>query len=55
MELSYAPPFGSVKDPINIIGFVASNMLKGNYQTINWNELETYQKNGALILDVRDE
>jgi hypothetical protein len=31
MELSYAPPFGSVKDPVNAAGFVASNLLKGDY------------------------
>lgn len=55
MELSYAPPFGSVKDPINVVGFVASNMLKGDYQVINWNELEKYQKAGALLVDVRSE
>ena len=30
LELSYAPPFGSAKDPVNMVGFVASNMLRGD-------------------------
>ena len=39
LELSYAPPFGSAKDPVNIAGYVASNVLKGYQEIIDWREL----------------
>lgn len=39
LELSYAPPFGSAKDPVNIAGYVASNVLKGYHEVIDWREL----------------
>jgi NADPH-dependent 2,4-dienoyl-CoA reductase/sulfur reductase-like enzyme/peroxiredoxin family protein/TusA-related sulfurtransferase/rhodanese-related sulfurtransferase len=39
LELSYAPPFGSAKDPVNIAGYVASNVLKGYHEVIDWRQL----------------
>jgi NADPH-dependent 2,4-dienoyl-CoA reductase/sulfur reductase-like enzyme/rhodanese-related sulfurtransferase len=51
LELAYAPPFGSAKDPINMAGFVAANVLKGDAQIIHADALE--QTEGELI-DVRD-
>ena len=36
LELAYAPPYGSARDPINIIGFLAGNMLRGDLETIDW-------------------
>lgn len=54
LELSYAPPFGSAKDIVNMAGYVAENLILGTTQTIQWHEVETYQNNdSALILDVR--
>lgn len=51
LELSYAPPFGSAKDPVNMAGFVASNVLRGDVEL--W-ELEALEQTGdALLLDVR--
>jgi len=51
LELSYAPPFGSAKDPVNMAGFVASNVLRGDVEL--W-ELEDLEPAGdALLLDVR--
>jgi rhodanese-related sulfurtransferase/TusA-related sulfurtransferase len=53
LELAYAPPYGSAKDPINMAGFVASNLLKGIAPIWHWHDLDAvYQKNGVL-LDVR--
>ena len=39
LELAYAPPFGSAKDPINIAGYVASNILNGSHEMIEWKAL----------------
>lgn len=51
-ELAYAPPFGSAKDPINMAGFVASNVLRGDFKL--WKS-EEYPANteGTRIIDVR--
>jgi len=53
LELAYAPPYSSAKDPINISGFVAANILKGDMEIIHWSELEALQKNGAILIDLR--
>jgi rhodanese-related sulfurtransferase len=50
-ELCYAPQFGSAKDPVNIAGMIAANVLRGDVSVAHWdNALE----GDALILDVRD-
>lgn len=53
LELAYAPQFGSAKDPINIAGFVASNILKGDVDVVHWNELGALTKEDHVLLDVR--
>lgn len=53
MELAYAPQFGSAKDPINIAGFVAANILKGDVEVVHWNELGGLDKDEYVLLDVR--
>ncbi|MCT4784225.1 MULTISPECIES: CoA-disulfide reductase [Exiguobacterium] len=55
LELSYAPPFSSAKDPVNMIGYVASNVVLGDNEVVHWNEIDELVKNGATLLDVRDE
>ena len=55
LELAYAPPFGSAKDPVNMAGYVAENILKGNVDVIHWNNLGQYDENDYIVLDVRDE
>lgn len=52
LELCYAPPFGSAKDPVNIAGMAAENILKGKINPINWNEIESSE---GYIIDVRTE
>ena len=54
LELAYAPPYSSAKDPINIAGFVAANMLKGDIETINWNELSDLDGDNDVLIDVRN-
>jgi peroxiredoxin family protein/rhodanese-related sulfurtransferase/TusA-related sulfurtransferase len=55
LELAYAPPYGSARDPVNIIGFVAANMLRGDMETIDWNEVINALENHTVFLDVREE
>lgn len=53
LELAYAPPYSSAKDPVNMLGFVAENLLSGKVAISAWDEPE---KDGeALVLDVREE
>jgi NADPH-dependent 2,4-dienoyl-CoA reductase/sulfur reductase-like enzyme/rhodanese-related sulfurtransferase len=51
LDLAYSPPFGSANDPINIAGFVASHITRGDIATV---APETWQPTGELLLDVRD-
>ena len=53
LELAYAPPYSSAKDPINIAGFVAANILKGDMEIVQRTELDVLQKNGAILIDLR--
>ena len=54
LELAYAPPFGSAKDPVNIAGYVASNVLNGSHEVMGWRELQRLNTAGALqLVDVR--
>ncbi len=48
-ELSYAPPFGSAKDPVNFAGMVAADILRGDMPLSHWAAVD-----GAFILDVRN-
>ena len=53
LELAYAPPFSSAKDPVNIIGMVAKNTLYEGYETIEWDEIDKLDLKTSMILDVR--
>ena len=53
LELAYAPPFGSAKDPVNMLGYVAENVLSGLERTIQWHEVDDYLARGATLIDVR--
>lgn len=53
LELAYAPQFGSAKDPVNMLGFVAENLATGLSRNIQWHELAAAQEAGATLLDVR--
>lgn len=55
LELAYAPPYSSAKDPVNVAGMVAQNILNGEQQVVHWHEIETLQKKGALFIDVRSQ
>lgn len=54
LELCYAPPFSSAKDPVNMVGFVIENVLRGKVQNFHWHDIEELQKNNTVtLLDVR--
>lgn len=55
LEFTYAPPFGSAKDPVNMAGYQAMNILEGFSDTIQWYELEEMVAAGWKVLDVRSE
>jgi len=52
LELCYAPPYGSAKDPVNMAGYVAHNIIKGDVEVFHWDEFEQYSSD-SIILDVR--
>ncbi|HSF29650.1 MAG TPA: FAD-dependent oxidoreductase [Candidatus Tectomicrobia bacterium] len=55
LELAYAPPFSSAKDPVNLAGMVAQNVLNGDVHVIQWHELSALDSTQSLVLDVRDD
>lgn len=53
LELSYAPPYSSAKDPVNIAGFTASNILKKDCSVFHWDEVGSIDREKGLLIDVR--
>lgn len=54
LELCYAPPFGSAKDPVNMAGFVAENVINGTVKQFFWHDVENLPRDGSVtLLDVR--
>ena len=52
LELAYAPPYSSAKDPVNMAGYVAENLLTGKVAFSSWDALD--KRDGAVVLDVRE-
>lgn len=50
LELAYAPPFGSAKDPVNQLGYVAENLLDGTTRAVGWQDVAA---SGRFLIDVR--
>lgn len=54
LELCYAPPFGSAKDPVNMLGFVAENIITEKIKQFFWYDIESLPRDGSVtLLDVR--
>ena len=54
LELCYAPPFSSAKDPVNFAGYVIENLLTGKMKQFHWHDIAALPRDGsALLLDVR--
>jgi rhodanese-related sulfurtransferase len=53
LELAYAPPFGSAKDPVNMLGYIAENISSGLLKTAQWNQTQELREAGYQLIDVR--
>ena len=54
LELCYAPPYSSAKDPVNMAGFVAENIISGKVKQFFWHDVENLPRDGSVtLLDVR--
>jgi len=53
IEHAYAPPYSSAKDPVNMAGFAAQNILDGLYGSITWDRLVELKRKPLFMLDVR--
>ncbi|MEO0242422.1 MAG: FAD-dependent oxidoreductase [candidate division WOR-3 bacterium] len=51
LHLAYSPPYGSAKDPINMVGFIAENIIKNIVNVTHWDRVDS----GDFLLDVRSE
>lgn len=52
LEHAYAPPFSSAKDPVNMAGFVADNILSGKMRPVSWKELQATDSSGMTLINV---
>lgn len=55
LELAYAPPFSSAKDPANLAGMVAQNVLARDVRMAQWSELSNLDASRTVLLDVRSD
>ncbi|MFX1293258.1 MAG: FAD-dependent oxidoreductase [Promethearchaeota archaeon] len=53
LELTYAPPYSSAKDPVNMAGFIAANVVRNDYAVWHWHDLDTIKQKNGFLLDVR--
>lgn len=53
LELAYAPPFSSAKDPVNLLGYMAENVLSGDCKVADAGDVETMRAEGWTLVDVR--
>jgi NADPH-dependent 2,4-dienoyl-CoA reductase/sulfur reductase-like enzyme/rhodanese-related sulfurtransferase len=53
LELAYAPPFGSAKDPVNMLGYIAENLISGLIESSQWSQIDDFVSHGFRLIDVR--
>ncbi len=53
IQLCYAPPYSSAKDPVNILGYIASNLMDGTFDYVRIDDIDAIAKSGALVIDAR--
>ncbi|MDP6358249.1 MAG: FAD-dependent oxidoreductase [Planctomycetota bacterium] len=54
LELAYAPPYGSAKDPVNLAGMAAMNVIAGDTDIAQWHEITDLDFSKTILLDVRE-
>ena len=55
LELAYAPPFSSAKDPVDMAAYAAGNIINGDVEAVDWLDIAELQQKGVMLLDVRTE
>ena len=50
LDLCYAPPYGSAKDPVNMVGYVIENLLSGIVKSFHWHDVEKLPRDGSVTL-----
>jgi len=53
LELAYAPPYGASRDPVNILGFTAGNILRDDVKVLTWDQVSQLDRSNVAIVDVR--
>lgn len=53
LELSYAPPYSSAKDPVNMAGYIAGNVINGNFKQVFLEDLRSLNPQKDFLVDVR--
>jgi len=53
LELCYAPPYSSAKDPVNILGYTAANIIRGDAKVFHWDMINKIKESGGIFIDVR--
>ncbi|MDD2371510.1 MAG: CoA-disulfide reductase [Firmicutes bacterium] len=53
LELCYAPPFSSAKDPVNVLGYIGENISAGMYDLVEAKNIDKLIEDGGFLLDVR--
>lgn len=54
LELCYAPPYSAPKDPVNVLGYVAGNVLRGEHM-VDWRQVMSRDPATTVLLDVRED
>ncbi len=54
LELSYAPPFSSAKDPVNMLGYVALNVMEEDLKVVQTTQIDQIVRDGFTLIDVRE-
>jgi CoA-disulfide reductase len=55
LELAYAPPYSSAKDPVNMLGFVAENIITGKISFSRWDDINPEKPSKYTLLDIRED
>ncbi|WP_374018107.1 CoA-disulfide reductase [Paenibacillus thiaminolyticus] len=54
LELAYAPPYSSAKDPVNMLGYVASHVVDGDVKVVHYDQIDRMVREGACLIDARE-
>lgn len=55
LELAYAPPYSSAKDPVNMLGYAADNLMNKRFKAVQWHQMDQIIEEGGFVLDIRED